>query len=100
MTSRALRPLHSARTDAESLRLADSFNSLERVAEFAEYQGELEREQALIVYQLTVGRAASYEHYLELRGQWVGLEQARGLPGVVVQEAIDVKPVEGSNDDY
>lgn len=79
------------RTDDESKALADSFNRLERVEEFGHYRAELMRERGLIVDQLLIGRADSYETYLELRAEWQGLGRAIGLTGAVVDEAMMVE---------
>lgn len=92
--------MSEARTDAESLALADAFNRLERVSEFDAYLAELEREQGFIVDSIMLSRVESYEDYLERRGIWLGLEQAKRLTAVVVEEAIEIKEaVEGSNVD-
>jgi hypothetical protein len=86
------------RTDQESLLLADAFSRLSRVEEFAQFRGELEREQGILVDELTVGHAGSYDKYLEIRGIWNGLERALRLIDVVVEEATSVEEERNDND--
>lgn len=85
------RPLREARTDDESVSLADAFQILERSTEFHQFLGEVERERAGVAAGLLAGRADCYETYLEQRGIYTGLSIVLGLVGEVVEEATQVK---------
>ena len=81
--------------------MADAFNRLQRSEEFQAFMRELDREQGFIVDQLTVSAAESFDHYQSLRGQWLGLEAARGLVDSVMGEAADIQGGEDeSGDDH